>query len=1672
MTFQTMYDRFASQAVRTPDNIAVTFESARLTYRELAERAHRVAVQLRTRGVKPETLVGVAMDRSLELVVALYGIVGAGAAYVPLDPSYPQERLRYMIDDASASIVLAQQQVAAWQAEPVAQTLPPPVLDAESLAYVIYTSGSTGRPKGAMNRHVAIVNRLEWMQDAYPIGPGDVVLQKTPYSFDVSVWEFFWPLMTGATLAVARPDGHKDPAYLAELIERERVTTLHFVPSMLSVFLETAPVERCRSIKQVIVSGEALPLALTQRFHARMPWAALHNLYGPTEAAVDVTAYTCRWDESSIPIGKAITAVQLHVLDAELRRLPVGQTGELYIAGIGLGRGYWRRPDLTAERFVPDPFGPTGSRMYRTGDLAFQRHDGEIEYQGRSDHQVKISGFRIELGEIEETLRRHPGVRDALVVVHEPTPGDKRLAAYVAAPVERTAPDDLRARLRATLPEHMVPTSITVLDAFPVTPNGKLDRAALPAPATIATGAAELPRGPLETSIAAAVGKLLGVDEAGVGLHADLFELGASSLTAIRLVAKLRSMFDVELTLGELFAAPTVAGIASLVSQRGADAPVRDPQAQSPIPRVSRSEHLPASSGQERVWFVERMLRPGGPRPLNVSLAIAMTGEIDAGVLARCASEIIARHESWRTNLRLVDRKLVQVIAEPYQVELPVAPQGELTGAPRAERITALARDQAREPFDLANGRVVRWQLVRFAPDDHVLLVCVHHTMYDGASIGVLVGDLAALYDALEAGAASPLAALPAQYADIAAWQRAAASSERVQKDLAYWTSRLTGAPIVDLPADRPRPTTFKQDGSQLRVELARDVTKAAREFSKREGVSLFVTLLAAFGAQLARRTGLADLVVGTAVTLRTRPELEAPLGMLVNMVALRLDASGDPTFRELVKHARSVVVEALAHRDVPFESVVQALKPKHDRGLFQVAMTLNTLPTEVPAPPGQTWRIELPDTGAVLDDLGLELNDDGADVFGALAYRTDLFERSTVEGFLEEYQTMLRLGLDAPERPLSELRRRPVHAQIHDRALATPNAVALVYGDTSVTYAELDRRANQLANALRARAVGPESLVAISLERSPELIIAMLGVLAAGGAYVPVDPHYPPERVKYMLDDARPVLVLGRPDLAPSALAAHSSDPPVVDVSPDNLAYVIYTSGSTGRPKGTLLRHGGLDNLVANERELFELGPSSRVLQFASISFDASVWETFATLVAGGTLVLASPDELLAGRELVDTLRRHAVTLATLPPSVLAVLRDTSLPELRTIVSAGEAVSAAVGERWASGRRFVNAYGPTESTVCATCADVLPGGRITIGGPLRGIAVYVLDDRLQRVSPGSSGELYIGGAGLARGYHGRPELTAEKFVPDPFSTARGARMYRTGDHVKLLDDDCLEFIGRRDDQVKIRGFRIELGEVEAVLREHPAVRHAVCAARGASVSEQRLLAYVIPASKPFDTAAVTAFLGAKLPAHMVPSAIVVVDAYPMTPAGKVDRNALGNEPVAAASSTASTAITASTASTASTDVASRLAALFAEALEVPTVGINDNFFEIGGHSLLAAHVISRIAEELGVELPLRTIFDNPTAVELALALPADTPAPAAMSPVVSTLIALFAEVLEVPTLGPDDNFFEQGGHSILAAHLVGRIEEQLGVELPLRDLFDAPTPRALAERVSNAGEP
>jgi amino acid adenylation domain-containing protein len=1621
---------FESQVERTPDALAVVFEDQRLTYAKLNQRANQLAHHLQTLGVKAETLVGICLERSPEMIVSVLAVLKAGGAYLPLDPTYPPERLAFMLADSQTPILLTHSSLLAqlpphpattvcldsdWPIiaeHPITNYQLPITLD--NLAYVIYTSGSTGKPKGTLLPHRGLSNLIHAFAPALGLTGESRVLQFASFSFDASVFEIFMALTAGAALHLARQETLSSVSDLTGLLQEQVITTITLPPSLLALL---SP-EELPALQTIISAGEACPVEVAARWSVGR---RLFNGYGPTEATVGASFYAAAGlsqNAATVPIGRPLANTEFYILDSHLRPVPVGVPGELHIGGLGLARGYLNRPELTAEKFIAirelenSPI-PQSPRLYKTGDLCRYLPDGNLEFLGRIDQQVKVRGFRIELGEIEAALAQHPALQAVAVIARDDERGEKYLAAYIV-PKSEPAPgvDELRRHLQATLPAYMIPSVFVTLTELPRLPNGKVNRKALPAPDRAGLEAAYLaPRTPTEEILAGLWARVLNLER--VGIHDNFFELGGHSLKATQLVSRVREAFNVELPIRALFESPTVAGLAAHLeaAQQTVAAP--------PITSVPRDEALPLSFAQQRLWFLDQLV-PGSPL-YNIPLAMRLTGALDVAALERTLNEIVSRHEVLRTTFATADGRPAQVIAPNLVLPLPVTDLSHLPEGEREALARQMATDDARRPFDLAGGPLLRARLLHLADDDHVALLTLHHIISDGWSMGVLIREIAALYDSFSTGKRPQLPNLPLQYADFAAWQRGWLQGDVLEAQLAYWKEQLGDSPpLLELPTDRPRPAVQTNHGAHHTFALPADLTNAIKALTQKEGVTLFMTLLAAFQTLLHRYTGQNDLNVGAPIANRSRAEVENLIGFFVNTLVLRARFDGQPTFRDLLKRARETALAAYAHQDLPFEMLVEALQPQRDLShtpLFQAMFVLDNAPmgTFTQALPGLTLSPIEAESGIAKFDITLSMFEGPNGLQGTLEYNTDLFDAATIERLAGHFKTLLAAVTANPDQPLTALplltdaERHTMlvawnnttapfpndlcfHQLFEAHAHLQPDATALTFENESLTYSQLNERANQLAHHLLSLGLQPDTLVAIAADRSFDMIIAVLAALKAGGAFLPLDPAYPPDRLAFMLHDSQAPVLLTQahllerlPQHAATALCLDADWPAIANslisnphapLSPENLAYCIYTSGSTGQPKGTLLRHRGLSNLATVQRQAFQLGPASRVLQFSPFSFDASVWEIAMSLGNGATLSLAPQEVLASGPDLLKLLRDQAITTVTLPPSMLNVLTPEALPDLHTIISAGEACSRELVQRWATGRQFFDAYGPTETTVCASMALCDPDDERepSIGKPIANFQLFILDPHQQPVPIGVPGELHIGGVGLARGYLNRPELTAEKFI-EIRELENSPILYKTGDLCRFRPDGNIEFLGRIDGQVKVRGFRIELGEVESVLKGHPAVQDGAVLAR-----DNRLVAYVVAQAEAAAPASdLRAFLRQRLPEYMVPSAFVVLPVLPLSPSGKVDRKALAALDVGRAEERPYVAPR--------TETETRLARLCAELLELERVGVDDNFFELGGHSLLATQFVSRVREAFGIELPLRALFEHPSIAELAEAV-------------------------------------------------------------------------------------
>ena len=1741
---------FAAQAAAHPGATAVELGERSLTYAELAARANRLACFLAGRGVGPEALVGVLLPRSLDLVAAILGVLEAGAAYLPLDPAYPADRLAYIWQDACAgrtpgtrALVLGSAglggclppgtelidpaQLDAAAAAPGAAAKASPALP-DNLAYVIYTSGSTGRPKGVAVPHRGLLNTVRAAVERFGTGPGSRVLQLASMSFDASVLEMWMALAAGGTLVLTPRETLLSGEALGGELARREITAMAIPPSLLER-VEGSDFPRLATI---VVGAEACSAATARRWSAgRTLW----NAYAPTEATIFATLFACGAEQDTAPpLGRAIAGMQCRLLGPDLSPAAPGETGEIFLGGAGVVRGYLGRPDLTAERFLPDPDSARGERLYRTGDLGRLLPSGDLEFLGRADHQVKVRGLRVELGEIEAVLAAHPAVRSAVVVTREDPAGSagaaagdrRRLVAYLvprsgAAPGE-TAPAELRSFLARQLPDYMIPSAFVRLDALPTTPTGKIDRQALPAPGRVRPGGEAgyvAPAGPLEAALARIWGEVLGLDL--VGARDNLFELGGHSLIASQIVSRVRAELGLELPLLEVFTSPTVAGLAerlaALQAPPGQGAPAATGAGAAgaagagaagagggpagagagaaslprllQISRADRDAPLPLSYAQERVWFLDQ-LAPGSIA-YNFQFTVRWRGPLAPGALRRALLEVVRRHEVLRTSFPAAAGRPRQQIHAAWpagRVALPVVDLSVFAGG-EAERIAeSWVRAAIRRGFDVTRVPLVRWLLLRLAPQDHLLLHVEHHFVHDGWSLAVLLGEVKELYGAFAAGRPSPLPELSIQYADFAVWQRRWLEAGALDEQLAYWRARLADVPQLELPADHPRPKAASFRGGALRVDMPHELYEAVRAYGRRAGFTLFMSMLAAFYALLYRYTGQEDVAVGSGLANRRLRESESLIGMVVNTVVLRTAFAAAQGFRGLLAAVRATTLEAHEYQDLPFEKLVEVLQPDRELSrnpLFQVLFSFHDAPVpDLELPGGLSGDLFERHNGSAKSDLNVVAKpraEQRASLAPAAAgdeltmvweYSGDLYDAPTIARMWGHFQVLLagaladgaaRLG-DLPLLAAAEIAQlaawnRPVgsvgalrrslrepnlrgtdrgadrvgeepaatapageaHAAVAPAAAADvvrrfaahaarrPRATAVAWDGGEMSYGELERRSRRLAAELRARGVGPETVVAICAERSPETVVAALAVLRAGGAYLPLDPGYPRERLAFMLADAGAAMVIARPDLiaalpdgAPPVLAldvAAAADPAdaadAMDVmdgggreaAAASLAYVIYTSGSTGRPKGVEIHRAGLASLVDWHLAAYRVGADDRATLLAGPAFDAAVWELWPYLAAGASLHVPPPAVRASPERLLGWLAQREITLCFLPTPLAAALlaeieRRPPRLALRALLTGGDRLQRApAGELpftlW-------NHYGPTESTVVATAAPVGAGlaGPPPIGRPIAGTRIHLLDRDGGRMPVGVPGELAIAGAGLARGYRERPDLTAERFVPDPWG-GPGERLYRTGDLVRLTAAGELEFLGRRDRQVKIRGFRIELGEIEAALREHPAVREAVVAVRpaaGAAGGEARLVAYLVTAPE-VGTQSVQQLLASRLPDHMVPAAFVRLPALPLTRNGKVDLAALPDPRPEADGGRDDRGEAPASA------LEELLLGIWSDLLGRGDFGVHENFFRLGGHSLLATQLLSRVRDAVLLEVPLATLFTAPTVAGLAGAI-------------------------------------------------------------------------------------
>ncbi|MEC3420879.1 amino acid adenylation domain-containing protein, partial [Bacillus cereus] len=1618
-----IHELFEQQVARTPDAVAVVYEGGKLTYQELNEKSNQLAHFLQKRGIGPESLVGICIERSPDMIIGLFGILKAGGAYVPLDPSYPENRLRYILENSQIQVLLTKETLQDWLPKDIqaicldrdqvmiskeSNLAPVSGVTANNLAYIIYTSGSTGNPKGVMIEHHSVINRLQWMQKKYPLSEEDTILQKTPFSFDVSVWELFWWSFVGARVCLLPPGGEKDPAVIEEYIERYRVSTMHFVPSMLSTFLDYMELYNSKrdvsSLIQVFTSGEALNTEQVRRFKGifyNAQQTKLINLYGPTEATVDVTYYDCDLEKEPmlIPIGRPINNTELYVLDQYQQVVPIGVAGELYLGGVGLARGYFNRPDLTTERFIPHPF-KDGERLYRTGDLVRYMNDRNLEYIGRIDNQVKIRGFRIELGEIEAALHDHSSVKEAVVLVKEDRPGDKQLIAYVVGEGDT---GEWREYLKKQLPHYMVPAYFFKIEGMPLTPNGKVNRKALlELEEQFISEDITSSRTPVEELIVSVWSQVLGIKN--INVQDSFFEIGGHSLLATQVVSRLQGIFQIELPVRELFEYTTVESLAKRLDQlRKGDKKREIP----PLIPMKRGEAIPLSYAQQRLWFIDQFT-PNSAL-YNMPMVCRLTGNWLLEALETGWNQLIERHESLRTVFHEVNGQPVQQI-EPYAFQS--IPKTDLTmlSSEDQEEVKRLIQQETEVPFDLTEGPLIRTSILHVGEEEWILLCTLHHIISDGWSMGILLEEWMAFYEKATDGKVAELEPLPVQYADFAQWQKGWLKEEVLDQQLQYWREELSGElPVLQLPMDRPRPAIQTHHGSTYTLVLPGTLHDKLNELSRKEGATLFMTLLAAYQSFLSRYTGQEDILVGSPIANRNYREIEGLIGFFVNTLVYRANLSGRPTFQDVLYQVRQKALKAYEYQDIPFEKIVEVVQPERSTShspIFQTMFILQNMKQEFPMLSSRSIEMIESHSPIAKFDLSVMATETEEGLLFTFEYNKDLFNATTIERMAGHFEKWLHEVSHRPQNPLHDLsmlsepertllletwndtvmemsHQGLICDRFEEQVARRPDAIAVVDQTKQWTYGELDTQANQLANVLRRKGVAPESVVGVYLPRSAELMASLLGILKAGGAYVVLDPLYPKSRLEYMIEDAGIQFVVTAEGqeghfahvemVRLEELTVESVIAPTRQINPENLAYIVYTSGSTGKPKGVMVENRSLMNMVSWHQEVYHISAEDRATQIAGVAFDSAVQEIWPYLTAGAALYLSTEELRINPEALRDWLIDSQITVSFAPTPILERLLKLSWPdktELRFIITGGDQLTQYPSNDIPFA--VINQYGPSENTVVTTDCYVPVGvttGTPSIGRPIANTEVYVLDSHLQLVPIGVIGDLYIGGKSLARGYANRPDLTKEKFIPHPFKS--GERLYYTGDKASYLSDGNLQFHGRIDDQVKIRGFRIELGEIEAVLQAHSSVKEAVVLVREDNQGDKRLVAYVVGEGSVHEW---REHLQTHLPNYMVPTNFIEMEFLPLTPNGKLDLKAL---PILSEQSAENTVYPR-------TPLEELIASVWSQVLGIRDIDVQDSFFELGGHSLLATQVVSRLQEVFQIKLPVRELFEYSTVEALS----------------------------------------------------------------------------------------
>jgi amino acid adenylation domain-containing protein len=1605
----TLVTLFEEQVLKSPGSIALNFKDVAFTFQELNECSNQLGHFLRQKyDIRPDDLIAVKLERSEWMILSLLAVLKSGAAYIPIDPQHPDDRVAYLMKDSNSKALIDEALLNQFKQERTHYSCGNllPVSTPDSLAYVIYTSGSTGQPKGCMLEHAGVVNRIEWMWHAYRYSSSDVILQKTTYTFDVSVWELFMPLCWGTRMVLCEREDVGSPDRIIRLIEKHGVTCLHFVPSMLNAFIGALHTERktrnqLRSLRCVITSGEALPLETVKSWY-EMTDTVIHNLYGPTEASVDVSHYTTSKDDKNIPIGLPIWNTELYVLDNAIHLLPLGAVGEICIAGVGLARGYLNQPQLTKERFVEHPFKP-GKKMYRTGDLGRWLPDGNMEYLGRRDDQVKIHGYRIELDEIKSVLLSVEEVDDAVVVCKSKGSLDKSLIAYV---VSKSDINDtyLKMRLERKLPSYMVPACFIRLDSLPLTSSGKVNRRALPAVTTLLSNTIYVPPVTgLEIALAGMWKDILGAEK--VGLKDSFFELGGHSLKAIRLLSRIHREFKVKLELKELFSATTLEA-QTLLILRGTKVEHQD------IPVIPIQNQYPVSSSQKRLWVLDKLDGIGGA--YHIPAIYELKGDLDVSALTASFQALMMRHESLRTLFTdTVEGEPMQRIVSDLAWEIEQFDWR--TQADQTNRLEREVNKMIHKPFNLYVGPLIRAFLYRLTDSTYVFGFVTHHIISDGWSMGILVKELFAFYDGEIKGSEYNPEPLRIQYKDYSCWQRKELSDERLEENKDFWLNQLGGAlPVLELPSDYPRANVKTYQGKMFSTVIPGQAVNALKEFVRDREGTLFMGLLATLNALLFRYSNQRDIIIGSPIAGREHADLENQIGFYVNTLALRTRLEETDNFDRLFAKIKSMMFGAYRHQLFPFDELVNSVQVQRDvsrNPLFDVMLALHNTTDSVTGhvdPENLSIKpFEIESPVQCKFDLTFNFSETQAGLELTIEYSTDLYQEATIRQMALHVEQILENGVAFPEKEIGDLKMMSdqesdqlIHAfnntaaafpeeetltSLFEKQVAlNPGSVALTFKGVKYTFGELNKEANRLAHYLKQEyQIQPDDRIALRLRRSERMIIALLAVLKSGGAYVPVDPDYPEERVDYILSDSSSKVLIDEEMLGQFDLLKmnYKDINPAQEITSSHLAYLIYTSGSTGQPKGCMVAHKGVVNRIDWMWHSYQFGKTDVIMQKTTYAFDVSVWELFMPLCWGASMVLCEQQDVGSPERILELIREHNVTCLHFVPSMLNAFignvfdkKDIarSLQSLRYLATSGEALSAETVEKWyeKTDVPVINLYGPTEASIEVSYYPVRKGDlKIPIGQPIWNTQLYVLDSKQRLLPMGVKGEICIGGIGLAKGYMNKPELSAEKFIPNPFK--RGEKIYRTGDLGRWLADGTIEYQGRLDDQVKIRGYRIELDEISGMIQRMPSVKDAVVVCKKDHAGDPVLVAYYT-ANASFTEAEVKTYLGDKLPVYMIPAHCIQLDLLPLTESGKVNRKALIAPEMPAFNKIREYTPPRN-------DKEMQITSIWKGVLGVERIGIRDNFFEAGGDSLKAIRLHSLLRQQMRLDIRLMDIYKSPT---------------------------------------------------------------------------------------------